>query len=175
MTRQSALSGSLSTAEGETLIYIPRKSRSYKGLVFCLESISTHTHTSFLPTKKCLQRLLLFVDIVAGIGAQGPCPPTHVPSSRQDRQDYTMTLAFVLSLRKTRLFHCESFSCIASASGWPFTFGGQRFLVFLSICGVEALPNYSLANSYSKLFKQTPWAKGSGTSCLAFPVTLFCG
>lgn len=35
----------------------------------------------------------------------------------------------------------------------------------------RGLPNNSLANSYSKLFKQKPWAKGSRASRLAFPAT----
>lgn len=36
----------------------------------------------------------------------------------------------------------------------------SRSTYLLPICGVEKLPNKSLANNYSELFKQKPWAKG---------------
>ena len=41
-----------------------------------------------------------------------------------------LTVAFFLPLGRTDYIMGEFFSCIASASGWPFTFGGQGSRVF---------------------------------------------
>lgn len=41
-----------------------------------------------------------------------------------------LTFAFFLPLGRADYIMGEFFSCIASASGWPFTFGGQGSHVF---------------------------------------------
>lgn len=89
-----------------------------------------------------------------------------------------MTLAFVLFLAPGKakiVLHEDPFPALHQPLVGHLHVVAKGSYVFLSICGVELLPNNSLANSYSKLFKQKPWAKGSGARQRAFPVTLFCG
>lgn len=85
---------------------------------------------------------------------------------------YDLGFCFILALRKTRLFLRENpFPALHQPLVGHLHVVAKGSCVFSLYVVWRGLPNNSLANSYSKLFKRKPWAKGSRASRLAFPAT----